>query len=79
MLSNGKEQTRSPLTNAIEDDAYEWMQAKLPHYVKAIEQEIALTRSPEKIRSIASRELGPERQALVLRIYQVACYLVRPG
>lgn len=74
MNQNGQ----GPLQEAIEEDSYQWMVENCPEFEAAIKEEInTLGRSPEDIRSIASRELGTERQAMVLRCYQVAKYLVR--
>lgn len=69
--------TDSPLLNAIDWDAYDYLSEQAPHFLEAIEQELAKGATPSDIRYMARRQLGPERQALVVRLEQAARYIAR--
>jgi len=65
----------SPLQKAIYQESYEWMMSYAPMLVDAIEKELKTGNKSKAIHIKATHELGPDRQALALRCYQVAMYL----
>ena len=67
----------SMLIEAIDRDGYEWLLAYAPHYIAAIEDELRQGATPERIRYMVSRNVGPDRQGLALRCEQAARYLQR--
>jgi hypothetical protein len=64
--------TRSPLTEVIDLDAFEYLEAAAPLYLDAIRREVQAGRTPAQIKALALHELGGDRSALVMRIYQAA-------
>lgn len=69
--------TPSPIIDAIDEDAFEYMLTHAPRYLAAIEAELRTGRTPAEIRRIVSREVGPERQSLALRCEQAARHMAR--
>ena len=68
----------TPLQQVAEWESYDWMQSNYPKYLEAVEEEIIkLHRTPDEVRVLARRIFVQERSAMVLRIYQVACYIYR--
>ena len=67
----------SLLLDAIDRDGYEWLVTNAPHYIAAIEGELRQGATPEQIRYMVSRNVGPDRQGLALRCEQAARYLRR--
>lgn len=67
----------SPLLDAIDADAFEWLSHYSPIYLSAIEAELARGWTPEQIRNFMLRHVGPDRSGLALRAEQAARYLQR--
>lgn len=65
------------LRDAVQLDAYLWMESNAPVYLAAIEHEVSKGASAADIRSRLVAELGPDRQALVRRCYQAAAHFIR--
>lgn len=65
----------SPLIDAIDEDAFEWLAQYAPRYVNAIEQELRAGRTPAEIRYIVASNVGPDRHGLALRCEQAARYM----
>lgn len=71
--------TKTPLIDALDNESYEWMLSNHPILLDAVQKEIAAGKTPDDIRKLALRHVGPERDGLVRRCEQVARYLVRVG
>lgn len=69
--------SKSPLLEAIDADAYVWLEQQAPVYLTAIEQELAAGRTPDQIRRLVGEAVGPERSAFALRCYQAAKHVQR--
>lgn len=69
----------SPLLDAIDADAFDWLTQHAPRYVTAIEAEIRQGRTPAEIRYIVASNVGPDRQGLALRCAQAARHMTGAG
>ncbi len=67
------------LEEAIAEDSFEWMARQAPRLLDAVSFELSAGRTPEDVRQIVSRQVGPERQALATRCYQAARWIYKYG
>lgn len=62
----------SPLVAALDAESYAYLSTCAPDILVAVEAEIASGKTPEQVQRIAAQHLGPDRQALAVRVWQAA-------
>lgn len=68
---------QTALIQAIDADAYGWLESNAPEYLEAIESDLEAGKTPAELRRLASVHLGPDRIGLALRIEQAARHVAR--
>jgi len=67
----------SPVLAALDADSYSWLSTQAPELLDAVEQEIAAGRTPQFLMRQVAAHVGPEREALAMRVYQAARHIER--
>lgn len=65
------------MSDAVNHDGYEYLQANAPYYLSAIEAAVIKGATPAEIKAYMSRLVGPDRQAMVKRCVQAAGYILK--
>lgn len=66
----------SPIVIALNAESYDWLSAQNPDLVSAIEAEVAAGTKAETIYRMVSQYVGPERQALAVRVRQATHHIL---
>lgn len=70
---------QSPLLDAIDWDAWDYLNTHAPRYIAAIEGELRLGKTPEQIGGAVRRHAGHHREELAKRCEQAARHLLKKG
>lgn len=65
-----------PLDDAIDDDAWTWLQDHAPKYAAGVQKSVQMGGKPDKIYRYVLDRVGQDRKALALRCKQAAAYLL---
>jgi hypothetical protein len=66
----------SPIVAALNVDSYEYLMEQAPALLAAIEAEMSVGVTPDEVKRLILRHIGPERIATARRAFQAAQHIM---